>query len=117
MAVHTRYGSILGEIISYSYLLLLVLQMVNAVISQDSDCFLYGAQTVYRNFTIGSCGGSVEVYTLSSIEKKLSLGRNKLIALSLLCGCDYNDNGILGIGKESAMKYLSACTDSEILPR
>ncbi|XP_065220983.1 flap endonuclease GEN [Planococcus citri] len=91
--------------------------IVDAVISQDSDCFLYGAKTVYRNFTIGSCGGSVEVYTLSSIEKKLSLGRNKLIALSLLCGCDYNDSGILGIGKESALKYLSMCTDSEVLTR
>lgn len=30
----------------------LATQIVDAVISQDSDCFLYGAQVVLRNFTM-----------------------------------------------------------------
>ncbi len=52
---------------------------------------------------------------MPSIEKKLSLGRNKLIAMSLLCGCDYNEKGIEGIGKETALKYLSTVSESEVL--
>lgn len=54
---------------------------------------------------------------MSLIEKKLNLGRNKLIALSLLCGCDYNEKGIEGIGKECALKFLSAVTESEVLDK
>lgn len=95
----------------------LAFQIVDGVITQDSDCFLYGARTVYRNFNISSNSGYVEMYTIGSLEEKLSLGRNKLIALSLLCGCDYNDKGIVGIGKESALKFLASLSDSEVLER
>jgi hypothetical protein len=51
------------------------------------------------------------------IEEKLALSRQKLIALSLLCGCDYNDKGVLGVGKETALKFLEQLEDDEVLPR
>jgi flap endonuclease GEN len=54
---------------------------------------------------------------MSVIEEKLRLSRQKLIALSLLCGCDYNDIGVLGVGKETALKFLEGLEDDEILPR
>ncbi|PSN53095.1 hypothetical protein C0J52_09149 [Blattella germanica] len=98
----------------------LLKQLVNGCITQDGDCFLYGAQTVFRNFTIsphGSTGYSVEVYEMNVIEEKLSLSRQKLIALSLLCGCDYNDKGVLGVGKETALKFLEKIEDSHVLER
>lgn len=94
--------------------------MVDGCITQDGDCFLYGAQTVYRNFTISHQGPtcySVEQYKMSVIEEKLGLSRQKLIALSLLCGCDYNDKGVLGVGKETALKFLEGLEDEEVLPR
>lgn len=90
---------------------------MSGVISKDSDCFLYGAHTVYRNFNISSDRGTVEKYTISKIEEKLFLGRNKLIALSLLCGCDYNEKGIEGVGKETALKYLSTVDESDVLEK
>jgi flap endonuclease GEN len=65
--------------------------LVDGCITQDGDCFLYGARTVYRNFSIshqGSFSYSVEEYKTADIEEKLALSRVKLIALSLLCGCD-----------------------------
>lgn len=31
---------------------------MDAVISQDSDCFAYGAKRVYRNFSVSNTGGS-----------------------------------------------------------
>lgn len=30
---------------------------MHAVVSQDSDCFAYGAKQVYRNFSVSSSGG------------------------------------------------------------
>lgn len=75
---------------------------------------------MYRNFTIGRQGStsySVEEYKMIVIEKKLALSRQKLIALSLLCGCDYNDKGVLGVGKEAALNFLEHLKDDEILPR
>lgn len=84
--------------------------------TQDSDCFLYGAQVVYRNFN-ASGSGSVDVYRMESIEKNLKIGRNKMIALSLLCGCDYDEKGVVGIGKETAFKFVQLLEDDLILDR
>ncbi|CAH0391924.1 unnamed protein product [Bemisia tabaci] len=93
-------------------------KIASGVISEDSDCFLYGARTVYRNFNLSSnAGASVDVYQMSIIEEKLNIGRNKMIALSLLLGCDYQGKGVQGIGKESALKFLENLTEEEILPR
>ncbi|OAD54035.1 Flap endonuclease GEN [Eufriesea mexicana] len=96
--------------------------LVDGCISQDSDCFLYGAKVVYRNFCTsaqgnrGGTGGAIDEYTIEKIEKILELGRNKMIALALLCGCDYND-GLSGVGKEAAMKLFKIVKDEDILER
>ncbi|XP_032687921.1 flap endonuclease GEN [Odontomachus brunneus] len=93
--------------------------LVDGCISQDSDCFLYGARIVYRNFSIstqGATGGFVDIYCIDQIEKILNLGRNKMIALALLCGCDY-DEGINGVGKEAALKFFKTVEDDDVLQR
>lgn len=89
---------------------------MNGVVTQDSDSFLYGARTVYRNFN-ASGNGSIDVYRMESIEKNLKISRNKMIALSLLCGCDYDEKGVKGIGKETAMKFLQSLDDDVVLNR
>lgn len=97
-------------------------QLVDGCISQDSDCFLYGAKVVYRNFcmsTQGNCGatgGSVDVYSMEKIEKTLNIGRNKMIALALLCGCDY-DEGVNGVGKEATLKFFKTVREEDVLQR
>ncbi|XP_046141266.1 flap endonuclease GEN [Osmia bicornis bicornis] len=96
--------------------------LVHGCISQDSDCFLYGAKVVYRNFCAsargnrGGTGGAVDEYNIDKIEKILDLGRNKMIALALLCGCDY-DEGLNGVGKEAAMKLFKIVKDQDIIER
>ncbi|XP_043490338.1 flap endonuclease GEN isoform X1 [Polistes fuscatus] len=96
--------------------------LVDGCISQDSDCFLYGAKVVYRNFCMSAqgnrsgTGGAVDEYRIDKIENILNLGRNKMIALALLCGCDYNE-GINGVGKEAALKFFKTVSDSCILER
>ncbi|XP_011633419.1 flap endonuclease GEN [Pogonomyrmex barbatus] len=96
--------------------------LVDGCISQDSDCFLYGAKVVYRNFCTstqgngGSTGGSVDIYSMEKIEKTLNIGRNKMIALALLCGCDY-DEGVNGVGKEAALKFFKTVKEEDVLQR
>ncbi|KAK0183301.1 hypothetical protein PV327_001354 [Microctonus hyperodae] len=91
--------------------------LVDGCITQDSDCFLYGAKTVYRNFTLNDRLGSgcaIEEYSLDKIQSIYKFGRNKMIALALLCGCDY-DNGVPGVGKDGALKWLQTVDDKDIL--
>lgn len=91
--------------------------IVDGVVTQDSDVFLYGAVTVFRHFNTSSAGGgSVDTYEMREIASRLGLGRNHLIALSLLCGCDYG-KGVPGVGKESALKFFQSVPDDQILDR
>lgn len=96
--------------------------LVDGCISQDSDCFLYGAKVVFRNFCTSSTGnrsvggGAVDEYRIEKIESALNLGRNKMIALALLCGCDYNE-GVSGVGKEAALKFFKIVDESNVLER
>ncbi|XP_043268619.1 flap endonuclease GEN isoform X2 [Venturia canescens] len=95
--------------------------LVDACISQDSDCFLYGAKTVYRNFCISagksSCsGGSVDEYSIEKIERLYQIGRNKMVVMALLCGCDYDD-GVSGVGKEAVLKLFKLVDDKDIFDR
>jgi len=53
---------------------------------------------------------------MEKIEKVLNIGRNKMIALALLCGCDY-DEGVNGIGKEASLKFFKIVEDRDVLQR
>ena len=69
----------------------------DAVISEDSDVFLYGAKTVYRNFCVDkqtALETSIEESSMFEIESKLGYTREMLISLSLLLGCDYDTKGV-----------------------
>ncbi|XP_034233353.1 flap endonuclease GEN [Thrips palmi] len=97
--------------------------VVDGCISQDSDCFLYGGQVVFRNFTISATSGggggpgfSIDMYRMQQVTELLGLSRTKLIGLSLLCGCDYNQ-GVSGVGKETAVKFLATLSDAEVFSR
>uniref|UniRef100_A0A914W4W0 Flap endonuclease GEN-like 1 n=1 Tax=Plectus sambesii TaxID=2011161 RepID=A0A914W4W0_9BILA len=78
-----------------------------AVITDDSDAFLYGASTVLRNFSLEGKQPTVDCYRMERIEKELGLDREKLVCLALLLGCDYGEKGVPGVGKETAMRFLS----------
>ncbi|XP_063982403.1 flap endonuclease GEN [Diachasmimorpha longicaudata] len=93
--------------------------LVDGCITQDGDCFLYGARKIYRNFTItgkSGTGNTAEEYSIEKIETMYKIGRNKLVALALLCGCDYTP-GVNLVGKTTALKFFSHFQDSEVLRR
>lgn len=58
-----------------------------------------------------------ECYNISDIETGLGLGRNHLIAVSLLVGSDHDLNGISGIGLDTAVRFVKNFSEDEILNR
>ncbi|CAI0403402.1 unnamed protein product [Linum tenue] len=83
--------------------------------SSDSDIFLFGARTVYRDISLGD-GGHVVCYEMADIETKLGYGRNSLITLALLLGGDYS-SGVYGLGPESACQIVKTVGDASILQK
>uniref|UniRef100_A0A803MVL3 XPG-I domain-containing protein n=1 Tax=Chenopodium quinoa TaxID=63459 RepID=A0A803MVL3_CHEQI len=79
--------------------------LVDGVVTDDSDVFLFGAKSVYKN--IFDDRKYVETYFMKDIENELGLNREKLIRMALLLGSDYTE-GISGIGIVNAIEVLNA---------
>lgn len=79
------------------------LDLVDAVITDDSDIFLFGAPIVYKNMFNDK--QFVECYVMGDLEKDLSLSRDRLIELAYILGSDYT-NGFSGVGPVMAMELL-----------
>nr|XP_056712701.1 flap endonuclease GEN homolog 1 [Euleptes europaea] len=90
---------------------------VDGCITNDGDAFLYGAQTVYRNFTMNIKDPHVDCYSISSIEETLGCSRECLIGLAILLGCDYLPKGVPGVGKEQALKLIQTLRGQSLLER
>eukprot|EP00698_Gefionella_okellyi_P006000 TRINITY_DN1544_c0_g1_i6.p1 TRINITY_DN1544_c0_g1~~TRINITY_DN1544_c0_g1_i6.p1 ORF type:complete len:839 (+),score=111.49 TRINITY_DN1544_c0_g1_i6:258-2774(+) len=77
--------------------------IVDGIISDDSDTFLFGGQKVYKN--IFNQQQFVECYNIRDAESQLGLNRERMIQLALLLGSDYT-GGVDGVGAVSAMEIL-----------
>lgn len=84
------------------------LGLVDGIVTDDSDCFLFGGSRVYKNMF--NQKQYVECYTAEDIENKMGLDRDKLIELALLLGSDYTE-GIKGVGPVLAMEILAEFGD------
>ncbi|KAJ1327773.1 DNA excision repair protein ERCC-5 [Microdochium nivale] len=83
---------------------LVSLGLVDGIVTDDSDIFLFGGTRVYKNMF--NSNKFVECYLASDLEKELSLGREQLIAIAQLLGSDYTD-GLPGVGPVTAVEILS----------
>lgn len=83
--------------------------------TSDSDVFLFGARTVYRDICLGD-GGYITCYEMTDVERQLGFGRNSLITLALLLGCDYSQ-GVYGLGPESACQIVKSVGDNVVLQK
>lgn len=82
--------------------------LVDGIVTDDSDCFLFGGSRIYKNMF--NQKQYVECYIAEDIEHTLGLDNNKLIELALLLGSDYTE-GIKGIGPVLAMEILAQFGD------
>ncbi|XP_072354935.1 flap endonuclease GEN homolog 1 isoform X1 [Scyliorhinus torazame] len=90
---------------------------VDGCITNDGDAFLYGAQIVYRNFTMSTKDPHVDCYEMSVIKSKLGLDRDVLIGFAILLGCDYLPKGVPGVGKEQALRLVETMNGQSLLQR
>lgn len=58
-----------------------------------------------------------ECYNMSDIEAGLGLKRKHLIAISLLVGNDHDMNGVRGVGLDTALHFVQAFNEDDILYR
>jgi DNA excision repair protein ERCC-5 len=82
---------------------LLKLRLVDGIITDDSDVFLFGGDRVYRNMFHEK--HYVEFYNDREIAK-LGLDRTKLIELAHLLGSDYTE-GLKSVGPVIGMEILA----------
>ncbi|KAK9271977.1 hypothetical protein L1049_002344 [Liquidambar formosana] len=84
--------------------------LVDGVVTDDSDVFLFGARSVYKN--IFDDRKYVETYFMKDIENELGLTREKLIRMALLLGSDYTE-GVSGIGIVNAIEVVNAFPEED----
>ncbi len=88
-----------------------------AVVSQDYDALLFGANKVVRNLTVSQKKTktrliSSELLTLADILNVLKMDLPKLVNVAILVGTDYN-TGIKGVGPKTAVKIIQENRFSE----
>ncbi|KAK5700137.1 DNA repair protein rad2 [Elasticomyces elasticus] len=79
------------------------LNLVDGIVTDDSDCFLFGGTRVYKNMF--NQAKFVECYLASDLEKEFDLTRDKLIAVANLLGSDYTE-GLPSVGPVTALEIL-----------
>ncbi|OJA13616.1 hypothetical protein AZE42_03967 [Rhizopogon vesiculosus] len=82
---------------------LVSLGLVEGIITDDSDVFLFGGMRVFKNMFNQS--KTVECFLLSDLSRELGLERDTLIHLAYLLGSDYVE-GLSGVGPVVAMELL-----------
>lgn len=83
---------------------LVYLGLVDGIVTDDSDTFLFGGTRVYKNMF--NAAKFVECYLASDLTSEFALSREKLIDIAQLLGSDYT-TGIPGIGPVTALEILS----------
>ncbi|WVR07094.1 hypothetical protein IAU60_004133 [Kwoniella sp. DSM 27419] len=80
------------------------LGLVDGIITDDSDVFLFGGIQCFKN--IFNDAKYAECFLSTDIERELSLTRERLISLAYLLGSDYTI-GLPGVGPVVALELLA----------
>ncbi len=80
------------------------LGIVDGIVTDDSDTFLFGGTRVYKNMF--NSNKFVECYLGVDLDKELSLSRQQLISMAHLLGSDYTE-GLPGVGPVTAVEIIS----------
>ena len=84
------------------------LGLVDGIVTDDSDTFLFGGTRVYKNMF--NAAKFVECYLANDLTSEFALTREKLIDIAQLLGSDYT-TGLPGIGPVTALEVLSEFKD------
>ena len=70
--------------------------VANTVVSNDADALLFGSPHVTKQMQLSN--GKILRTTLSEFEETLQLDLEHLRDLAIVCGCDFHEQGVKGIG-------------------
>ncbi|KAJ8729202.1 hypothetical protein PYW08_000783 [Mythimna loreyi] len=79
--------------------------LTDGTITDDSDIWLFGGRTVYKNFF--NQKKHVLQFLADRIESSFNLNREQLVLLALLVGSDYT-TGVSGVGPVTALEILAS---------
>jgi DNA excision repair protein ERCC-5 len=88
------------------------LGLVDGIVTDDSDTFLFGGTRIYKNMF--SQAKFVECYLTEDLEREYDLSREKLIDLAQLLGSDYTE-GIPNVGPVTALEIITEFAGTESL--
>ena len=88
---------------------LVSLGLVDGIVTDDSDIFLFGGTRIYKNMF--NQAKYVECYLTSDLERDFDLTRQKLIRVAHLLGSDYTE-GLQGVGPVTALEILTEFPES-----
>jgi flap endonuclease-1 len=85
-----------------------------AVVSQDFDSLIYGADRLVRNLSIagrrrqrhGFVDVKPEMIQLAETLDAIALNSDQLLSVALLVGTDYNPGGVKGLGPKKALALV-----------
>jgi len=83
---------------------LVQLGLVDGIVTDDSDIFLFGGTRVYKNMF--NQAKFVECYLTADLEAEFGLSRQRLISIAQLLGSDYTE-GLPGVGPVTALEIIS----------
>ncbi|KAK0407556.1 hypothetical protein QR680_019263 [Steinernema hermaphroditum] len=86
------------------------LGLVDGVVTDDSDIWLFGGKTVYRNMFHRK--KRVQKYCSSVVKDTFGLTRDEFIYLAMLSGGDYS-RGFDGVGVVTALELISEFTGND----
>ncbi|KAG2130841.1 PIN domain-like protein, partial [Suillus bovinus] len=88
--------------------------VIDAVLTDDSDTFVFGAKTVLRNSTLSM--DTIKMYTAGAIQERIDrcLTGDAFITMAICCCGDYDKSGLLGCRCETALG-LVRCMDNSML--
>ncbi|XP_055852557.1 DNA excision repair protein ERCC-5 isoform X2 [Episyrphus balteatus] len=87
------------------------INLTNGTITDDSDIWLFGGRTVYKNFFAQN--KHVMEFKYEKIKSSFNVDRSKLVQLALLVGSDYT-TGINGIGAVTALEILATFSSKDL---
>ncbi|KAF8969668.1 PIN domain-like protein [Flammula alnicola] len=78
--------------------------LIDAIISEDNDNLVFGARCVIRMRNVKEAGDQVTIFNSESIKTNpgVSLSREALFFMAILCGGDYDKVGLEGCGWKTA---------------
>eukprot|EP01064_Diplonema_japonicum_P019157 TRINITY_DN2785_c0_g1_i1.p1 TRINITY_DN2785_c0_g1~~TRINITY_DN2785_c0_g1_i1.p1 ORF type:complete len:1055 (+),score=268.45 TRINITY_DN2785_c0_g1_i1:416-3166(+) len=86
--------------------------LVDAVATEDSDVFLFGAKRVIRGLGSKSKAGYPTEVTMDKVVSTLGYSKRHLIALAMMVGSDYTE-GLRRVGMNAAQHLLMVAQPSE----